>query len=187
MAGSDGGSPLFAEPHRRWDPLRGDWVLANYAAIGRQVREVRLLVPDPAGVADLRIDAQGLGALDTAGASRLCDLLGRDLARTLSAPGSALPAERRALLETVVQAGGEPDAPPARHSSLATELLGRVGVAAEAVGRNIAGLLGFMGLVLGSTTDQVVRHAHCPVVVVPPSEHDHGPADLDALARSSHD
>jgi nucleotide-binding universal stress UspA family protein len=46
---------------------------------------------------------------------------------------------------------------------------------------------GFMGLVLGSTTDQVVRHAHCPVVVVPPSEHDHGPADLDALARSSHD
>lgn len=46
---------------------------------------------------------------------------------------------------------------------------------------------GFMGLVLGSTTDQVVRHAHCPVVVVPPSEHDHGPADLDALADSSHD
>ena len=46
---------------------------------------------------------------------------------------------------------------------------------------------GFMGLVLGSTTDRVVRHAHCPVVVVPPSEHDHGPADLDALARSSHD
>jgi hypothetical protein len=44
-----------------------------------------------------------------------------------------------------------------------------------------------MGLVLGSTTDQVVRHAHCPVVVVPPSEHDHGPADLDALAGSSHD
>jgi nucleotide-binding universal stress UspA family protein len=40
---------------------------------------------------------------------------------------------------------------------------------------------GFMGLVLGSTTDQVVRHAKCPVVVVPVSGEDRQPADPDRV------
>lgn len=31
---------------------------------------------------------------------------------------------------------------------------------------------GFAGLLLGSAADQVVRHARCPVVVVPHGEHD---------------
>jgi nucleotide-binding universal stress UspA family protein len=40
---------------------------------------------------------------------------------------------------------------------------------------------GFMGLVLGSTTDQVVRHAKCPVVVVPDSGGERQPADPDRV------
>ena len=37
---------------------------------------------------------------------------------------------------------------------------------------------GFLGLHLGSTADQVVRHARCPVVVVPVEGAD-DPPDLD--------
>jgi nucleotide-binding universal stress UspA family protein len=32
------------------------------------------------------------------------------------------------------------------------------------------GVGGFTRLMLGSTADQVVRHAHCPVVIVPPED-----------------
>ncbi len=41
------------------------------------------------------------------------------------------------------------------------------------------GVGGFRGLLFGSTADQVVRHATCPVVVVPVGAPDH-PADPDA-------
>ncbi|GAB3991563.1 universal stress protein [Nocardioides marmoraquaticus] len=40
---------------------------------------------------------------------------------------------------------------------------------------------GFLGLRMGSTADQVVRNAHCPVVVVP-VEADDGPDPVDAAA-----
>ena len=42
---------------------------------------------------------------------------------------------------------------------------------------------GFRGLGFGSTADQVVRHAICPVVVVPVTGED-DPDDLDSQLRS---
>ena len=44
---------------------------------------------------------------------------------------------------------------------------------------------GFMGLVLGSTTDQVVRHARCPVVVIPPLD-ERDPVEPDRLIADPH-
>jgi nucleotide-binding universal stress UspA family protein len=41
---------------------------------------------------------------------------------------------------------------------------------------------GFAGLVMGSTTDQVVRHARCPVVVIPARALDDEPAEADRIA-----
>jgi nucleotide-binding universal stress UspA family protein len=41
---------------------------------------------------------------------------------------------------------------------------------------------GFAGLVMGSTTDQVVRHAHCPVVVIPAHALDDEPTETDRIA-----
>jgi nucleotide-binding universal stress UspA family protein len=40
---------------------------------------------------------------------------------------------------------------------------------------------GFTGLVMGSTTDQVVRHAHCPVVVIPARALDDEPVEVDRI------
>jgi nucleotide-binding universal stress UspA family protein len=41
---------------------------------------------------------------------------------------------------------------------------------------------GFAGLVMGSTTDQVVRHAQCPVVVIPAHALDDAPQEADRIA-----
>jgi nucleotide-binding universal stress UspA family protein len=43
---------------------------------------------------------------------------------------------------------------------------------------------GFAGLVMGSTTDQVVRHAHCPVVVIPARALDDEPTETDRIAAT---
>jgi phospholipid/cholesterol/gamma-HCH transport system permease protein len=133
--------------------VRGDWTLGNYAALGEQIARLRGEAGDLATARyDVgNIDLSGLGALDTAGASRLYELLGGELAKKVSGPDSdsSLSPERSALLQTVANAMGEAGETghQVRKSTL-IQVLGHAGVALETFGREIRALLGFMGFTL---------------------------------------
>jgi phospholipid/cholesterol/gamma-HCH transport system permease protein len=128
--------------------VRGDWTLDNYAALGEQIARLR------AGEGGLsaalpNVDLSGLGKLDTAGAARLYELLGGELAEKLSGPDSTLSEERSALLKTIasaMEAAGKPTHKRKRGAFI--ELFGRAGLALETFWREIRALLGFMGFTL---------------------------------------
>lgn len=126
----------------------GDWTLNNYVVLGQRIARLRAEAGDLTA-AQRSVDLTGLGALDTAGASRLYELLGGELAGKLSAPDSKLSAERSALLQTVATAMR--DAGEIAHRGrrpILIELFGRAGLAMERFWREILALLAFMGLTL---------------------------------------
>ncbi|BCT68118.1 ABC transporter permease [Nitrosospira sp. NRS527] len=138
--------------------VRGDWTLDNYAALGREIARLRAEVADLAGAQSNQIDLSGLGALDTAGASRLLELLGVELARKLSGPDSVLTTERDALLRTVADAMSTTGKiQHMRRRSAAIELLERIGHAMEIFRQQALALLGFTGLTLQALTHTIFR------------------------------
>ena len=56
--------------------VRGDWTLNNYTVLGQQIARLRAAEADTQGS---EVDLSGLGALDTAGVSRLFELPGIEL------------------------------------------------------------------------------------------------------------
>jgi phospholipid/cholesterol/gamma-HCH transport system permease protein len=141
--------------------VRGDWTLDNYVALGQQIVRFRTDALSSGGATRAQggdVDLSGLGALDTAGASRLFELLGIELAAKISDSDSGLPPERIALLQTVataMSAGGETRHAPRRSAGI--ELLGRIGRAMEIFWRHILTLLGFMGLTLEALAHNLLR------------------------------
>ena len=139
--------------------VRSDWTLDNYAALGQRIAMFRTGTGGTAASAQgSHVDLSGLGALDTAGASRLFELLGTELADKISGADSALPAERNALLQTVaaaMSATGEAGHAPQRSAGI--ELLGRIGCAMEIFWRHILALLGFTGLTLEALAHGLLR------------------------------
>lgn len=150
--------------------VRGDWILDNYAALGEQIARFRTNAADSAYIAGMessRVDLNGLRALDTAGASRLFELLGGELAGNVFRPDSALAAERHALLQTVVttmSAAGEVKHTPRR--SAGTELFGRIGYATEIFWRHVLAFLGFMGVTLEGLIRTFLHPGHWRVTPV---------------------
>jgi phospholipid/cholesterol/gamma-HCH transport system permease protein len=138
--------------------VRGDWTLDNYAALGQEIARLRGEVADLAGAQSNQVDLSGLGALDTAGASRLLELLGVELARKLSGPDSVLTTERDALLRTVADAMSTTGKiQHTRRRSAAIELLERIGHAMEIFRQQVLALLGFTGLTLQAFTHTILR------------------------------
>ena len=126
--------------------IGGDWTLAHYAALEPQVLALRGSLPDAAAV-----ELGALGALDTAGAALLVELLGSERLVELVTSSPGLSDERRALLLVVCQAmAGTARPQAARRPSTLRELLGTIGAALEGLWRQSGALLGFIGLTLAA-------------------------------------
>jgi len=120
----------------------GDWTLGHYPRLQSTVAHLRGQLAQGTAV-----DLSGLGALDTAGAALLVELLGA--ARLAQLANTAdLPRERRALLLLLCRALAEAqDVPPPRRLG-ALEPLAHMGRAVTGICRHSLELLGFIGLTL---------------------------------------
>lgn len=124
--------------------VAGDWTLAHYASLEQAVASLK----SPLGT-DTVIDLSGLGALDTAGASLLADVLGASRLGDLAQADPTLPAAQRALLQTIGAAmAGYKEPKTVRRGNTLTDLLVRIGSAMENVWHQQVQLLGFIGLTL---------------------------------------
>ena len=136
--------------------LRGDWTLPHYAQLEMLVAQLA-----PRLQTSATIDVAELGALDTAGAQLLQQLLGEAGLQALLGEQSPLPVERRALLQAVVQALAQTPSPsgPKRASiaSVFTDSLETLGGLTVSGWRYALSLLGFIGLVLENMAHVALR------------------------------
>ena len=133
--------------------IGGDWTLAHYADLLPHVDAARAHLD-----AQVTADLSDLGALDTAGAALLVELLGAERLAQLAADAPDLPAERRALLQTVGQAMADSAAPaqPAAGSAIG-DIFANIGQATLAVWQHLIALLGFIGLTLSTMVAVLLR------------------------------
>ena len=126
--------------------IGGDWTLPHYARLEAEVLALRGTLNSAASV-----DLQGLGALDTAGAALLVELLGSQRLAQLANDAPGLPSERRALLQTVGAAIAEAgDAQPSRRPPAWREFFGQIGQAIDELWQQSIALLGFIGMTLAA-------------------------------------
>jgi phospholipid/cholesterol/gamma-HCH transport system permease protein len=140
-----------AQPAQLW--IAGDWTLAHYHQLKRQTDALN------AGFsADTQVDMSGLGALDTAGASLLVELLGVQRLRLLAVQAPNLPESSRALMQTIQSAlcdYCQPQKDP--EVAVGTQLLARIGSAVEVIWKDTLQLLGFVGLILQTFVTTLFR------------------------------
>jgi len=122
--------------------LQGDWTLAHYARLEPLVLQIA-----PRLEAGTAIEAAALGAVDTAGARLLLQLLGEARLKTWAGSAPALSAGHRALILAVAQAGAQPPEPPRPRRPLHDQLEA-LGALTQQGWEFLAGLFGFAGLVL---------------------------------------
>ncbi|AMO75012.1 ABC transporter permease [Pseudomonas sp. NBRC 100443] len=127
--------------------VSGDWTLAHFADLQRQVGALDGQRTHAGG-----FDFSRLGALDTAGASLLADLIGASGLQRLDEIAAEVPRERRDLLRAVgssiTQCRLHEKKPPPGNALV--DLLERIGRAMEVFWKDLVGVLGFIGLTLES-------------------------------------
>lgn len=133
--------------------ISGEWTLHHYAQLEQQLAALTLPVK-----ATQTVDLSQLQALDTAGASLLVRLLGPARSRDLINQPQSLPAARLALLETVVSAlAQDPPLPPPKPRLTPLEMLAELGVITQHSFRQLAELLGFIGLILDTLARSLLQ------------------------------
>ena len=125
--------------------ITGDWTLVHYADLKSLSEKLRGQYSDTTP-----IDLNGLGALDTAGASLLVELLGSErLGKSAEHPDCTLSAADRALLQTVYCSMTDFCVPIKEPEiNVGIQLLTRIGRAVDAVWQDTLQLLGFVGLIM---------------------------------------
>ena len=125
--------------------ISGDWTLAHYTELKHLSATLRGQYDT-----DTPIDLNGLGALDTAGASLLVELLGSErLGKSAEHPDCTISSADRALLQTVYQSLTDFCVPIKEPEiSVSVQLLTRIGRAVDTVWQDTLQLLGFVGLIL---------------------------------------
>lgn len=138
-------------PTQMW--IAGDWTLAHYHDLKVQTDALC-----DGFSAATEVDMSELGALDTAGASLLVELLGVQRLRLLAVQAPNLPESSRALMQTIQSALSD-YCQPIKDPEIAvgTQLLARIGSAVDVVWKDTLQLLGFIGLILQSFVATMVR------------------------------
>ncbi|MDZ3827937.1 MULTISPECIES: ABC transporter permease [Pseudomonas] len=132
----------------------GDWTLAHYAELKHLSESLRGQYD-----ANTPIDLNGLGTLDTAGASLLVELLGSErLGKSAEHPDCTLSSADRALLQTVYCSLTDFCVPIKEPEvSVSVQLLTRIGRAVDTVWQDTLQLLGFVGLILETIARNLFR------------------------------
>ncbi|MDF3198286.1 ABC transporter permease [Pseudomonas sp. 1912-s] len=134
--------------------ITGDWTLAHYANLKKLSEKL-----DGQYDVGTRIDLNGLGALDTAGASLLVELLGPErIEQSAEHTDCSLSTADRALLKTVYRSLNDFCVPVKEPEEAAgIMLLARIGSAVYTVWQDGMKLLGFIGLILETFARGVFR------------------------------
>jgi len=134
--------------------ITGDWTLAHYANLKKLSEKL-----DGQYDAGAHIDLNGLGALDTAGASLLVELLGPErIEQSAEHTDCTLSTADRALLKTVYRSLNDFCVPVKEPEEAAgIMLLARIGSAVYTVWQDSLKLLGFIGLILETFARGVFR------------------------------
>lgn len=133
--------------------IAGDWTLAHYRELKRQTDALSAGF----GSATL-VDMDELGALDTAGASLLVELLGVQRLRLLAVQAPNLPESSRALMQTIQSALADYCQPVREpEAAVGMQLLSRIGSAVEVIWKDTLQLLGFIGLILQTFASTLFR------------------------------
>lgn len=141
--------------HQTQGALRfsGDWTLPHYAMLRRQVERIIARRDTDGGAVDL----SQLGALDTAGAALLVELIGTERLSHLQTWAPDLPTERQALLHSVAEAVAASITPESRPAQPVRDFLCVTGQQVEGLWQQQRLLLGFIGQTL-STLARLIWH-----------------------------